>query len=128
MPLSHSELPTLKPAARPNKHAGPRGWALALFAVAMAGVIWGELSPAAPSLSVSNIDKLQHFGAYALLAALAFLGCRTRSWRVALALVGLGVALEFAQGALDQGRDASLLDALANTAGVVLVTLGWRRR
>jgi VanZ family protein len=99
-----------------------------LFTLVMLGVTWGSLTPNAPSLRVTNIDKAQHLGAYALLAALAYAACRGRSWRVALALIGFGVAIEFAQAALADGRDGSALDGLANGAGVLLVSLGWRRR
>ena len=105
-----------------------RWFALALFALALVAVTAGSLVSAGPSMNVSHADKVQHFGAYALLAALAFAACRERSWPVAAALVGLGVALEVAQWALGTGREPSALDAAANAAGVLVVSLAWRGR
>lgn len=128
MHSSPPEPPTLAKAPAPDKRTGPRAWAAVLFALALAGVIWGSLTPSPPSLEVSHIDKVQHFGAYALLTALAYLTCRGRWWRVALALALLGVGVEFAQAAEAMGRQASALDALANAAGVTLVSLAWPRR
>ena len=128
MNLSPNASPTLdKPAGR-DKRAAPRWWALALFAGALAAVTWGSLAPSAPSLNVSNFDKVQHFTAYAVLAVLAHLSCRGRSWRVALWLCGFRIALEFAQGASALGREASVLDASANAAGVLLASVAWRPR
>jgi VanZ family protein len=101
---------------------------VALFAAVLAAVIWLSLEPHPPSLQVSNIDKVQHFAAYASLAALAHLASRGRFWRSALGLVALGIGLEFAQAAEALGRQASVLDGLANGAGVLLVSLAWPRR
>ena len=128
MPPSSPAPPTLDKAVRPDKRGGPRWWALVLFTAALAGVVWGSLAPNTPSLPVSQIDKAQHLAAYALLAALAYLACRGRSWRAALGLLALGVGIEFAQAAGGVGREGSVLDVAANTGGVLFASLAWPRR
>ncbi|HEY4125916.1 MAG TPA: hypothetical protein VGM36_14945 [Rhizomicrobium sp.] len=86
-------------------------WALAAI------VAWGELGPGDIGLNVW--DKLQHFGAYALLAGLATVALRARGhWLWALGgLIAFGGALEILQGMV--GRDMSLRDEFANTLGVI---------
>lgn len=76
----------------------------------------------AESLSAASVnDKIAHFICYALFALLA--GAFALSARSYLGLcIGLalyGLALEGAQSFVP-GRDSSLLDALANSAGVAL--------
>lgn len=101
-------------------------WAALLFGLAFVAVVWGSLAPGTPSLNVSYGDKVQHFGAYALLAGLAFLTFRRRSWIAAGVLIALGVGVELLQVAQDLGREGSVLDAAANSAGVLLATAAWR--
>lgn len=91
------------------------GWALA------AAIVWLSLTPSPPGVQVS--DKLGHIAAY---AALMFWFCwfyRERRTRTALAagFIALGIALEFAQGALGS-RHFEVYDMAANTLGVLL---GW---
>jgi len=69
----------------------------------------------------SGADKLAHCLAYAWLAILPFFGfARMRaSFTGAFLMVPLGIGLEFAQQHVP-GRDFSILDMVANCAGVAL--------
>lgn len=89
----------------------------------LAAVLWGSLTPNPPTVDVSNADKVQHFAAYAGLAVLAFLALRRASLRAAVALMLFGVGVEVAQAATAQGREGSWLDAIANSAGILLIWL-----
>ena len=98
----------------------PAFWG-ALWGVAVLVVVVGSLSAPVTLELPRNSDKVQHFLAYGLLAASAVQLFADRHWRrVGLGLVLLGVALEFAQGALTDNRQADPWDALANTVGVLL--------
>jgi len=93
-------------------------WGLAGF------VIWGELGPGTVGFNIW--DKLQHFGAYALLAGLATVAMQARGrWLWALGgLIAFGAALEILQGMV--GRDMSFRDEIANTLGVIAGgSVGW---
>jgi len=93
-------------------------WALAAF------VAWGELSPGGIGLNIW--DKLQHFGAYAALAALITVALEARRWWLwgLLALIIYGGCLEILQGMV--GRDMSIYDEIANTLGVIVGgSAGW---
>jgi VanZ family protein len=80
------------------------------------------LRPPPMGLDVPDSDKLGHLLAYATLSAWAMMLFATRrAWALAaVALVALGVGLEFAQGALTDYRLADPRDAVANTLGVLL--------
>lgn len=98
--------------------------AMILFWAALAGVAWGELGPG--DLGINVWDKLQHFGAYALLAGLITLGLEARRWWLwgLLGLIVFGGVLEVLQGLV--GRDMSFKDEIANTLGVMTGGgLGW---
>jgi VanZ family protein len=92
-----------------------RRGAAVLFWPTFATVVWGELSPDAGH-PWHLWDKLLHFAAY---GTLGFLGVLALMGRLTLpmvcALSFTGGLLELAQSAV--GRDASLLDAIANTLG-----------
>ena len=97
-----------------------RFW-MALWAAAVLGVVVVCLIPPPPLPPLpDNSDKLEHFAAYFLLAAgavQAFRRGRVLAW-VGVALVALGVCIEFAQSALTANRSADPFDALANAVGV----------
>jgi VanZ family protein len=86
-----------------------------LFLPALAGVLGGELAPGDIGLNVW--DKALHFTAYFVLASLATLALRSgrKVLLAVLALVAMGGALEIIQGFI--GRDADIMDELANTLG-----------
>ncbi len=66
-------------------------------------------------------DKALHLLAYGVIAGCAGLGFTSwwRRWLAGITAIGIGVFLEFAQGAW-AGRNASVADAVSNTAGVIL--------
>lgn len=92
-------------------------WALALATVAALSLLTLPPGPELPP----NSDKVEHFLAYFALAASAVQLFRARAVLagVGLGLVAMGVALEFAQGAMTTTRMQDPLDALANTLGVL---------
>ena len=73
-------------------------------------------------VDVPDGDKVGHFVAYGVLAAWAVMIFRTRrAWLIsAVALIGLGIAMEFAQGALTTYRMQDPYDALADAIGVAI--------
>lgn len=78
--------------------------------------------PPMPEVAFEGIDKVEHVLGYFALSTMStalFAPMRTRA-RIAAALVALGIGLELAQGAMTTTRTPDLLDALANTVGVVL--------
>jgi VanZ family protein len=99
-------------------------------------VVWGSLQTAFDSGGTSGFDKVQHFGAYLLLAAW-FTGLvgRQRYWLVVAGLLGLGLLMEIGQFSMHAGRMGDPYDMAANTAGVaaglllaVAVTGGWAQK
>ena len=99
----------------------PRLWlAIAWTLVALAVLV--SLMPVSqlPQPPVVN-DKMEHLAAYMLLS-LWFAGIypRSRYWIIAIGLCVMGVLIEVAQGAMRYGRQADILDVLANSAGVIL--------
>lgn len=69
----------------------------------------------------SQLDKLAHFAGYALLMFWWAQLVVARRWRLALAVMMFGIAIELLQG-LTPERQPDPVDALANAAGVLL---GW---
>ena len=78
-----------------------------------------SLIPGGERLNLGGADKLAHAGAY-LVLMVWFAGLQPRrAWTwVAVALLGMGLALEYAQGAMHLHRMADARDMLANAAGV----------
>lgn len=112
-----------------------RWWVLASVAL-VAFVVYGSLSAPGPTALPGGVDKVEHFAAY-LFLAVWFTGLYPREhyWTLALALAGLGLAMELLQYAMHLGRDAAPLDMAANVAGVAagmalasVVTGGWAQR
>jgi VanZ family protein len=99
-----------------------RTW-FAIGWLGIAAVIYLSLTPNPPKLDLEQGDKLQHLAAYGSLmlwfAQLAV--ARNRRLWTGIALIGLGVGLEFAQLALEY-RTFSYADMVANAAGVAI---GW---
>jgi VanZ family protein len=89
-----------------------------LFWPLLAYVIWGELTPKIPDYLEQTSDKLLHFMAYFLLAAMAAAAVKKRSPAApVIGLIVLGGMLEIIQGFV--GRDMSVYDELANALGAV---------
>jgi VanZ family protein len=99
----------------------PRLW-LGIWLFGWALCIALSLAPPIELGAPRESDKLGHLLAYATLSAWAAMLFRTRRARLgaALALVALGVALEFAQAHLTEQRMGDPRDAIANTLGVLL--------
>ena len=91
------------------------GWCLVAVVVALSLARLPEL----PQVTDSYDDKIQHYLMYALLMAwFAVITPRAAWLRLACAVIGLGIALEFCQALLPY-RTASFVDAIANTLGVL---------
>ena len=91
--------------------------ALAALVVAVSWLAW---SPAPPPEASSGSDKLDHFAAFGSLAFVAVLGVGWHAWqRIALALLGYGVLIEFVQAFIPT-RTAEALDVLADSVGITL--------
>ena len=109
-------MTALRAFARPRVWLGIWifGWVLA--------IVLSLIHPPPIDLDVPDSDKVGHLLAYATLSAWAVMLFATRrAWLLAaLALVALGIGMEFAQGALTDHRLRDPRDALANTLGVLL--------
>ena len=102
----------------------PRLW-LGIWIFGWALAIAGSLLPAAllpPVPDLPDGDKWMHLAAYFLLGfwAMATFGAAWAQWRALLALMALGVALEFAQATLTANRFGEGLDMAANVLGLAL--------
>jgi len=106
---------SLKPFRRPLLWAGL--WVLAVAVVVVASLVPVSGLPEVPK----NFDKVEHFVAYAALAAGAVqLFARRLSWGfVCVLLVLMGIGLEHLQAQMALGRMLDRVDALANTVGVL---------
>ena len=101
----------------PLAHA--RVW-IAASTLLVVALVYASLGPSVPAPAVDNSDKLGHFLAYATLAAwFGGLLPRSRYGWIALALGGLGLALEILQHTMGRGRVGDPYDMAANLAGVV---------
>jgi VanZ family protein len=95
-----------------------------LFWPGVALIAWGELTPHPPHLEGPlDWDKADHFIAYFGLASMAtmILGLRPRLVAAIAGVILLSGALEILQAFT--GRDAEVLDFLANSLGALLGTL-----
>src|SRR5437868_2214373 len=89
------------------------GWALVVGAIVVSLLPGSQL----PQLGIS--DKWEHAVTYAVLA-LWFAGLYPRSRYLVIGglLFTLGVAIEWAQGAMALGRERDVFDVLANSVGI----------
>lgn len=95
-----------------------------LFWPGVALIAWGELTPQPPQLSgLLDWDKADHFIAYFGLASMAtmILGLRPRLAAAIASVIFLSGALEVLQAY--SGRDAEILDFIANSLGAISGTL-----
>lgn len=93
-------------------------WMLAVAIVVIASLVPAQDLPEVPR----GFDKVEHFTAYAMLAAGAVqLFQRRLSWGfVCVLLVLMGIGLEYLQARMGLGRMLDRQDALANTIGVLI--------
>ena len=85
-------------------------------------VVLSMITPPDISLNFDNSDKIGHFLAYGTLSGWAvMIFQQKRSWYLsAFFLIGLGIAMEFAQGYFTTTRMMDWHDAVANMMGVGL--------
>ncbi len=106
----------LKPFRRP--------WLwFALWCLAIAIVAAVSLGPPPPLPELpSGTDKIEHALAYALLAfgAVQIFDSRSTCAVAGVALVIIGIGIEFAQGAFTVDRLRDPFDAIANAIGVLI--------
>lgn len=88
-----------------------------MFAAAALAVAWFSLRPNPGVPPATGWDKLDHAGAFALLALLGTLGGVAARLPLGAALLGYGAAIEVAQ-AFIPGRSAEWGDVLADAIGV----------
>lgn len=101
-----------------------RTLSLWLFWPGVALIAWGELTPSPPHLiGLLDWDKADHFIAYFGLASMAtmILGLRPRLVAAIASVIFLSGALEILQAY--SGRDAEILDFIANSLGAISGTL-----
>ncbi|PPV08872.1 hypothetical protein XBLMG947_0480 [Xanthomonas bromi] len=112
----------LRPFHRPRLWVGL--WIAAI--VVVIAVCLGP-PPEIPELP-DNSDKGEHFLTFALLCwgAVQLFARRRAQLVAAIGLVGLGIGIEIAQGALTTNRSADPYDALADTLGILAgLCLAW---
>jgi VanZ family protein len=103
--------------SRPARRRWMRAF-LVLTPIVLALALWPKEAPA----TLSGWDKADHAAAFATLAMCGYFARRTVQgvvWKLALALMALGAAIEVAQLWVP-GRSASVRDLLADAAGVAL--------
>jgi VanZ family protein len=113
----------------------PYFWLACAWILAIAICVASQLpSDDLPNLHVS--DKIEHAACYFALT-LVFTGIYTRDkyWVVGTLLVAMGVLNEIFQYLLHLGRTADVMDALANSVGVLIAIVlslaglgGWTQR
>jgi VanZ family protein len=97
----------------------------AAFVLAAAAVVWLSLAPVTAGPVARHVDKVEHFLAYAGLTLLGF-AARGRAWPLmAGGIVVFGGGVEVLQALMPMGRMGSVLDGLANAAGVGAAWAGW---
>ena len=112
--------PPLGAPSRPDQ----RFWVVGLWFTALLTVVVGELLPgSSPVLiwlaSFGISDKIEHFTAYFVLAALPVLGFETKKGVfAALSMILLGALLDVLQKFIP-GRTFEFADIAANAAGVL---------
>ena len=110
----------------------------ALILAILATIIIGVLSlSAVPKLNlelgIKSGDKYLHFIAYFGLSTIWYFALRNRTQKrvfnffVPLALIFYGIILEILQGGITTYRTGDIYDALANTAGVIVGLVLFKR-
>lgn len=94
-------------------------WAAGWLGVVITLVV--SLMPSPFTEGAPNTDKIVHLAGYGVLMFWWAQLIIQRRWRLAIAVVLLGIVIELLQG-LTPDRQTDVLDALANSGGVLL---GW---
>lgn len=105
-------------------------WAFRLAAMAWMGMVtWFSSQPGSKIQIQHPLDKIVHFGTFGVMAYLLCLGAGPRwrwhgAWMAALVVSAFGAFDEFHQH-FSEGREVSLGDWLADTAGAVAASIAW---
>jgi VanZ family protein len=97
-----------------------KAWVMS-SALLVSTVVVASLLPSGtmPTPPISAFDKVEHFVAYAVLAAwFAGLYPRSRYLRIALLLGLLGLVIEVLQQVMGLGREGDVRDLMADLAGI----------
>ena len=90
-------------------------------------ILWASLKKVGNGVSIEHIDKVFHFGIYALLAVFAcWVWPKVNGWKIWLGSSLYGGLMELCQGYFTQGRTPSLADALANALGAAIAVILYR--
>jgi VanZ family protein len=104
----------------------PRPVRLGVFIAAVAVILYMTLAPNKDVPGSEMIwDKAAHSIAFGLLVVVGLLMSTHRRWAVVLAVLGLGIAIEIAQGLMPYGRQGDWRDALADAIGVGVGVVVW---
>jgi VanZ family protein len=104
----------------------PRPVRIAVFGLAVAVILYLTLAPSEDVPGSEALwDKASHAIAFGGLAVIGLLMSTHRRWLVVLAVLGLGVGIEFAQALMPFGRDGDWRDALADGVGVLIGLAAW---
>lgn len=104
----------------------PRPVRLGVFLAATAVILYMTLAPNKDVPGSEMIwDKAAHSIAFGLLVVVGLLMSTHRRWAVVLAVLGLGIVIEIAQGLMPYGRQGDWRDALADAIGVGLGVMAW---
>jgi hypothetical protein len=113
----------------------PRFWLAAGWSLIVLATI-ASLLPTQNLPDIGASDKLEHTAAYALMA-LWFSGIypKSRYMLIGVSLFVLGFAIEWAQGAMELGRQTDPYDMVANASGIAAGLIaallglgGWAQR
>lgn len=96
----------------------PRPLRLALYAGAAAVLLALTLAPSKDLPSVNLWDKAEHAVAWMVLTGLGLILSPRRPRAIAGFALAFGALVEILQGLLPIGRDADILDLLADSVGV----------
>lgn len=109
----------------------PRPLRLAIYALAVAVVLYLSLAPTEGLPEVNLWDKAEHALAWAGLTALGLVLSTRHGWAIPLFTLALGVAVEALQASLGFGRMGDWRDLVADAVGIAAVVAAWalfRRR
>lgn len=91
---------------------------LALYALAVAVLLYLTLAPAEDLPEVNLWDKAEHAIAWLVLAGLGLVLFPKRALTIGLFALGVGILVEILQGMPMIGRDADARDVLADSVGI----------
>lgn len=94
-------------------------WQAGFWGAALVLLVLALMPVPAHFVWVPYVDKIEHAVSFLVLMALGQLAGITPRWRLALGLLGFGIAIELVQ-ALTSWRQGDVTDALADALGIAL--------